>query len=328
MVPTVATTRAGAAPAAASRLDRVRELVAAHAAVFANGDRAQALTPEPRDAHRLLDRRMGFDRRVEPEPVLARYPAAVRREPGRPLPGGEYRAQGRARRSVLDDPREALRKPEHLPQPVEDAGLELGAGGRRLPEHAVHAESGGQHLREHRGRTRVCGKVRVERRVLPVRDPGEQIALEVGEYPLERLARFRWGGGKPPLDLARFDAGPHRPRFDRLQVVGHPVHEAVRVAPVLRNVHRLYPRSNSAAGARASRVSTAPAGVASPRTTAATCSVIGMSIPHRSARASSSGAAVRPLDHPAHPRPRIIGRVPRREGEPEAPVAGTDRRCR
>ena len=128
VVPTVATTRAGAAPAAASRsIDAARARRSA-CRRLRRRDRAQALAPEPGDAHRLLDGGMGLDRRVEPEPVLARYPAAVRREPGRPLAGGEDRAQGRARRGVLDDPREALRKPEHLPQPVEDAGLELGAG--------------------------------------------------------------------------------------------------------------------------------------------------------------------------------------------------------
>ena len=58
-------------------------------------------------------------------------------------------------------------------------------------------------------------------------------------------------------------------------------------------------------------------------TTAATCSVIGISIPHRLGQGEQQRRGGRPLDHPSHPLPaRRPGVSPRREGDPEAPVAG------
>ena len=92
------------------------------------------------------------------------------------------------------------------------------------------------------------------------------------------------------------------------------------MAAVLGDVHRRY-SSYSVVGARARRASTASAGVASPPTTAATCPVIGISTPNRSASARRRGRGGRPLDHLSHPFPRLVRGAPRREGEPEAPVA-------
>ena len=123
------------------------------------GIRRRLAAAEARDRDRLLDRGVGLlggvegERRAGAEPFLVGAPA------GRPLARAQDRAQRGAGRAVLDHAGEAFGQADHLAQPVEDAGLHLGRRGRGLPQHALGAERGGQHLGEHRGRARVGREV-------------------------------------------------------------------------------------------------------------------------------------------------------------------------
>ena len=180
---------------------------------------------------------MGLRRAVDAEWPDGADALLVRAPAGRALARGEERAEDRARGGVLDDAREALGQAGHLAKPVEDARLQLGRGGRGLPEHALGAERRGEHLGEDRRRARVRREVGEEARVLPVGDPRQHHRREVGEDLVHRLAALGRREPEPRGDLAGLDLGTHRIALDPGQVVGHPVDERVGVAAEVLGVH-------------------------------------------------------------------------------------------
>ena len=99
-----------------------------------------------------------------------------------------------------------------------------------------------------------------EARVVPVRDAGQQHAIEVGEHVRERLGLLGRRRRQPRADLARLDRRHHGPLADALEVVGRPVDGGVAVgAELLRIRHAreasVRPRSVPAAHALTVRLS-------------------------------------------------------------------------
>ena len=112
---------------------------------------------------------------------------------------------------------------EQCADPVEHVGLEFGAGRRRGPEHALHAQPGREQLAEDRRPARARREVGEESGVLPVCEGGRNDAVEVGEYDVELLGllgRLRWQLGSHPAWL---DRRLHRLLGHGLPVVGNPV---------------------------------------------------------------------------------------------------------
>ena len=108
--------------------------------------------------------------------------------------------------------------------------LEFGRGGGGGPQHPLHAEAGREQIAEDGRAARVRLEVGEERRMLPVRDPGEHDVVHVAEYASK---------GSPPLggsarqcraNRARLRLRQHRERLDPLEIVGDPVD---RLASVL-----------------------------------------------------------------------------------------------
>ena len=128
-------------------------------------------------------------------------------------------------------PAEALRQADGLPEPVQHAGFHLGGGGRGLPEHALRAERGRQHLRQHRGRARIGREIGEEARMLPVGHARHHDTLEVREHGFHRFARLGWRRGQGGGDVARAGLRADGQALHPGHVVGHPVHEAVGVGP-------------------------------------------------------------------------------------------------
>ena len=92
---------------------------------------------------------------------------------------------------------------EQVGQPVEHVRLEFGGGGGGGPQHALHPEAGGEQVTEDRRPAGVGREVGEERRVLPVRDAGQDQLVEVGEHGLERLALLGRVRGQRAPELAR-----------------------------------------------------------------------------------------------------------------------------
>ena len=91
-------------------------------------------------------------RGIDADRRVGRKPVAVAGEAEHALAGGEDRGERRPRGRILDDAREAFAKADHLAQPVEHPGLELGRGGRGLPQHALRGERRRDELGDDRGR--------------------------------------------------------------------------------------------------------------------------------------------------------------------------------
>ena len=161
----------------------------------------------------------------------------VRFEARRPLPGREQGAQGGRRGGVLDDAGKAGRKPDHLPEPVEDDLLELGRRRGGLPDHALGAEAGRQKLPQDRGRAVVGREVGEPARVLPVGDARHDDLLEILEDRLHGLPPGRGDGRDHLLDVARLEPGDDGVFLDIFEIIGDPVHELVPGAPEILVFH-------------------------------------------------------------------------------------------
>ena len=181
------------------------------------GIRAQRVVAEAEQDHRLVDRRVrvlaavdadaGAGRRARPGP-RARTSGTAR------LARGGERVQRRDRRRVVDHALERVGQAEQLPQPAERHLLELGRRRRGAPQHRLLVERGGQELGEDAGRAAGDGEVGEEAGMVPVRDAGQDDALEVGEDRVERLAvlgrarRERVGGSRRAVRAKGPDSGP------------------------------------------------------------------------------------------------------------------------
>ena len=98
------------------------------------------------------------------------------------------------RRRVVDDALERRRQPDQLAQPAEGDFLQLRGRRRRAPQHRLHVEAGGEHLREHAGAAGADREVGEEPRMVPVRQAWNDDLFEVREDAIERLARTRAPG--------------------------------------------------------------------------------------------------------------------------------------
>ena len=139
-------------------LDRPGERLGAEREALVGRDQPQRPAAQACDLHRLLDRGMSLLRDVDRERRCRAQPLLVDPPPRDALARRQDGAERGARGRVLDDAAEALGQPDHLPEPVEDAGLHLGRGRRGLPQHALGADRRGQHLGQDGGRARLAGK--------------------------------------------------------------------------------------------------------------------------------------------------------------------------
>ena len=235
---------AGQLSGAAVLRDPSRERVRPHREAVVDVDQSQVLRFDRRSFYcsiNVPDRGVSLGRRVRHETSVGAD--LVRTETGRPLSPRQQRAQGRARGGVLDDAAPGLlraelrRQAEHPDQPVENVGLELRAGRTGRPEHALDAQARGKELAQNR-RTRVVrGEVREEVRRLPVRDPGQDQPVHVGEHRVEGLPFRRGIRRKLRANLARPGAREDREALDPVHVVRDPVHGRAAVASELIGRH-------------------------------------------------------------------------------------------
>ena len=200
---------------------------------------AQQIEAVARELDRLVDRRVRLPRRVHGE-----------RRPGRgePLradacPVARSRAVSSATSVAVEavswmTPTNPSGRPDHLAQPVHHHLLQLGRRRRGGPRHALRADGGGEHLAQYRRRAVVAGEVGEPAGVVPVRHPRHDHPAEVVEQRVERLAV---DAAAPPGSWRRMSpgatAGVIGQVADVAQVVGHPVHQRVRVAAKLVGLH-------------------------------------------------------------------------------------------
>ena len=249
VVPTVAHTIAGTAPARAIRSDRRLKRVHAHGVALVCLNEPQVRPPQARDLHPLLDGGVsvpgGVDR--EPRPLRASRAAAcampVDRTGTRALARGNERGQRAARRAVLDRAAAgrarpvALRQPEQVDQPVEHVGLELGAGRARRPEHALHPEPGREQIAENRGTGGVGREVGVEVRRLPMGNAGEDDLVDVAQQVGEGLAPLGRGARQARTDRSGLGLGEHGILLHLLHVAGDAFDERSSAAAKLVRRH-------------------------------------------------------------------------------------------
>src|SRR5439155_15539453 len=142
-------------------------------------------------------------------------------------------------RRVVDDAFERVGQAEKAAQPGKRDLFEFGRGGRRPPEHRLLIKRGREKFGEHAGGARRRRKVREKSRMVPVRQGGDQYALEVLENILERLAMFGSVVRQRVANVARRDARQDRITLGPTQVGGDPLHQRVAVAPKLSRIHEL-----------------------------------------------------------------------------------------
>ena len=242
MVPDRGADQHGRVPAGHVALHPGRERAGVHGEVAVDLDDADGVAAQPGDADGLLHRGVGLGRHVDGGP-LGLHAAAHRGAAAAAVQGGEQGDEVGAGAGVLDDAAaggggaEGLRQAEQLGEPVHDVLLELGGGGAGHPRHALDAEAGGDEVAEHRGPGGVGGEVAEEAGVLPVREPGDDDAVEVGEDVGEGLALLRGSGGQRGPHVARRDRRPHGEGADPRPVVGDPVDDLVAVLPELLGGH-------------------------------------------------------------------------------------------
>ena len=221
----------GPAPGGAILGDGGLQRVGPHGERRVVGDDVQVVGADARDAHALLDRRVGLRGRVGDE--IAGHTGGVHRALRRPLPRREDGAEGGLGRRALDDtaPRpvgaEPVGQAEQLGHPVEHERLDLGAGRARGPRHAVHPEAGRGQVTQDRRIAGVGGEVGEEAGVLPVGQAGDDDPIEVGEHGVEGLGLGRGVGGELVAHPAGLGRGGDGEPLDPLEVVGDPVDERV-----------------------------------------------------------------------------------------------------
>jgi hypothetical protein len=132
------------------------------------------------------------------------------------------------RRRVVDDAEEVRRQAEGVAQPAQGERFELGQCRRRLPEHAIRVERGAEQLAEDAGLRAGDAEVGEKAGVIPVRDAGEDLLLELAQQLVIRLAAVRRTIVELPLHIARLHAREHGKGVDVLEIVGDPVDGFVR----------------------------------------------------------------------------------------------------
>nr|WP_280241090.1 hypothetical protein [Nocardia abscessus] len=88
--------------------------------------------------------------------------------------------------------REAFGQADQLGKPVEDMLFQLGTGRTGLPEHPLHAQSGGQQIGQRRRTRRTRRVVGEETGMLPMRRAGQDNAIHIVEQVGKRLTQLRW----------------------------------------------------------------------------------------------------------------------------------------
>ena len=179
------------APGRPVGLDRPLQLREVERVLGVGGDEPQVRPAEARQERRLLDRAVPLLGGVHDERRSARLQArGLLAEPRCLLARTQERAERRSAGGVVDDARPGGREPHHLAEPVHHYLFDFGRGGRRLPAHPLHAEPGGEDVCEDRRIRRVRGEVGKEGRMIPVRDPAEDVLLQqcerLGEVPAVR----------------------------------------------------------------------------------------------------------------------------------------------
>ena len=225
----------GHGPGRAIRGDRRLQRIDAHRIPLVGVDKPQVVAPEARNLHPLLDRGVGVARGVNGEPLTwgacraVAHATIIGRAGARALARGDERGQRAARRTVLNDAAagraraEALRQPEQVDQPVEHVGLELGAGGARRPEHALHPKPGGEKIAEDRGAGGIGREERIEVGRLPVREAGNDDLLDIAQNVLEGLALLGRSHRQARADRSGLRLAEHRVALDLFHVAGDPL---------------------------------------------------------------------------------------------------------
>src|ERR1039458_9902188 len=121
--------------------------------------------------------------------LLSLQSTAAKRVVRRALARTQQRDERARGRGVLDDAAPRLREADHLPHPVARDLLELRERGARLPREAQDAESGAKKIAEHARWRAVAREVAEELRMLPMREPGYDHALDVAQDRVEWIDR-------------------------------------------------------------------------------------------------------------------------------------------
>ena len=236
--------------------DRGGERVRSHPEPVVRVDPPQPRLSQPQHDDRLVDRRVRVlgavdtqRRQVRPagETAFAHFGRRL-------LSGGCQRVQRRDRGGVVDDPFECVRQPEQTSQPPQRHLLELGYRGRGAPQHALRVERGAQELGEHAGATAADGEVGEEPGVIPMGQPRHDVAFDVGEDRVHRLAPLGRGLRERVAKLARPRARQHGVAFGVFEIPPDPVDEVMTDPPEFRRVHVAEGRRLIRRGAGVTRV--------------------------------------------------------------------------
>ena len=180
-------------PGGAVFCHRLRQCVRIHPELGVGRDLAQGLVAESEENHRLVDRGMGLVGAVHAigrEVRLTGHPSrAHSRHCG--FTRRSQRVERGHRRGVVDHTFERIGESDQLAQPPEGDLFEFGDRWRRSPQHALRIERGRQEIGKHAGTASRAREVGEEPRVIPVCDPWNDQAVEVGQDRLERFALFR-----------------------------------------------------------------------------------------------------------------------------------------
>ena len=172
----------------------------------------QVPLPDPRHPDRLVDRAVRLGTRVEPQaPARPTAPPSSPRQPSarsRMVRTADSVALVAESWIVPDEP---LGQPQRLPQPVDHHLLDLGRGGRGLPDQRVAGHRVDQLFRQHRSRGRIGREIGEEARVLPMGHAVRHDALEIGPDRLHRLGRLGGASRQLPRHGPRHQRRPHRP---------------------------------------------------------------------------------------------------------------------
>jgi hypothetical protein len=219
--------------------DRLGQSIDLNREVPVRGNPANGLLAQTQQDHRLVDRRVRVLRAVETK-LREIAPAAhsSRADVGRDvLARGRQRVQRRHRRGVVDHALERRRQAHQIAQPAERDFLELGRRRRGTPQHRLLVEPRAQHLGEDAGAAGAGVEVSKETRMVPVRQAGDDDALEVREDVVERFAMLRRARGQRASHVARRHARQDRIAFGLGEVIGEPVDDAVAFAAEGLRIH-------------------------------------------------------------------------------------------